>query len=143
MKTLLEFPRTVWNSVFRNPIPDSDLGRSQTSFTNFFLHIHPVKVNRHTLKPLYTLGLGLMSFFLFVILVFTGILLINQMTTKTPPTNKSCPISTPTLKSNSAKGILSLGNPTSASAPAKPKPCNKPNVKATSQGYLTVSPFFP
>ncbi len=76
MKTLLEFPRTVWNSVFRNPIPDSDLGRSQTSFTNFFLHIHPVKVNRHTLKPLYTLGLGLMSFFLFVILVFTGILLM-------------------------------------------------------------------
>ncbi len=76
MKTILEFPRTVWNSVFRNPIPDSDLGRSQTSFTNFFLHIHPVKVNRHTLKPLYTLGLGLMSFFLFVILVFTGILLM-------------------------------------------------------------------
>ncbi len=76
MKTLLEFPRTVWNSVFRNPIPDSDLGRSQTSFTNFFLHIHPVKVNRHTLKPLYTMGLGLMSFFLFVILVFSGILLM-------------------------------------------------------------------
>lgn len=76
MKALLDFPRLVWNSVFRHPIPDSDLGRSQTSFTNFFLHIHPVKVNKHTLKPWYTLGLGLMSFFLFVVLVFTGILLM-------------------------------------------------------------------
>ena len=45
-------------------------------FTNFFLHIHPVKVNKHTLKPWYTMGLGLMSFFLFVILVFTGVLLM-------------------------------------------------------------------
>jgi quinol-cytochrome oxidoreductase complex cytochrome b subunit len=76
MKTLLEFPRTVWTSVFRHPLPGSDLGRSQTSFTNFFLHIHPVKVNKHTLKPWYTMGLGLMSFFLFVILVFTGVLLM-------------------------------------------------------------------
>jgi quinol-cytochrome oxidoreductase complex cytochrome b subunit len=76
MKTLLEFPRVVWDSVFRHPLPDSDLGRSQTSFTNFFLHIHPVKVNRHTLKPWYTMGLGLMSFFLFVILVFSGVLLM-------------------------------------------------------------------
>ena len=76
MKTLLEFPKTVWSSIFRHPLPDSDLGRAQTSFSNFFLHIHPVKVNKHTLKPWYTLGLGLMSLFLFVILVFTGILLM-------------------------------------------------------------------
>ena len=76
MKTLLDFPKALWSSVFRHPLPDSDLGRAQTSFTNFFLHIHPVKVNRHTLKPWYTMGLGLMSLFLFVILVFTGILLM-------------------------------------------------------------------
>ncbi|MBL8237238.1 MAG: cytochrome b N-terminal domain-containing protein [Bryobacterales bacterium] len=69
-------PQEVWSSLFRHPLPDSDLGRSQTSFTNFFLHIHPVKVNVHTLKPLYTMGLGLISFFLFVILTVTGILLM-------------------------------------------------------------------
>ncbi len=69
-------PANVWHSIFRNPLPSNDLERSSTSFTNFFLHIHPVKVNRNTLRPLYTLGLGLISFFLFVILVVTGILLM-------------------------------------------------------------------
>ncbi|HXX02544.1 MAG TPA: cytochrome b N-terminal domain-containing protein, partial [Candidatus Acidoferrales bacterium] len=53
-----------------------DLGRASTSFTNFFLHLHPVKVHRHSLKATYTLGLGLISFFLFFILVVTGILLM-------------------------------------------------------------------
>jgi len=76
LTTLKEFPGNVWSSIFRHPLPSSDLGRSQTSFTNFFLHIHPVKVNRHTLKPWYTMGLGLMSFFLFVILTVSGILLM-------------------------------------------------------------------
>ncbi len=71
-----EFPANVWNSVFRNPLPRSDVGRASTSFTNFFLHIHPVKVHRNTLRPVYTLGLGLISFFLFVILTVTGVLLM-------------------------------------------------------------------
>jgi quinol-cytochrome oxidoreductase complex cytochrome b subunit len=69
-------PRVIWESVFRNPIPETDLQRSSTSFTNFFLHIHPVKVHRNTLRPIYTLGLGLMSLFLFLILVVTGVLLM-------------------------------------------------------------------
>jgi quinol-cytochrome oxidoreductase complex cytochrome b subunit len=71
-----ELPSNVWSSVFRNPLPSTDLERASTSFTNFFLHIHPVKVNRHTLRPGYTLGLGLMSTFLFAILVVTGVLLM-------------------------------------------------------------------
>jgi len=71
-----EFPANVWSSIFRNPLPSNDLERASTSFTNFFLHVHPVKVDRHTLRPLYTLGLGLMSFFLFLILVVTGVLLM-------------------------------------------------------------------
>ncbi len=73
---LREMPSNVWSSIFRNPVPSTDLERASTSFTNFFLHIHPVKVNRHTLRPSYTLGLGLMSTFLFLILVATGILLM-------------------------------------------------------------------
>ena len=71
-----ELPGNVWDSIFRNPLPHSDLGRASTSFTNFFLHIHPVKVHKNTLRPVYTLGLGLISFFLFLILVVTGILLM-------------------------------------------------------------------
>lgn len=76
LSSLKNFPQNVWHSVFRHPLPASDLGRASTSFSNFFLHIHPVKVSRHTLKPWYTLGLGLISFFLFVILIFTGVLLM-------------------------------------------------------------------
>jgi len=71
-----ELPSNVWSSVFRNPLPSTDLERAQTSFTNFFLHLHPVKVNRNTLRPAYTLGLGLISLFLFLILVVTGVLLM-------------------------------------------------------------------
>jgi quinol-cytochrome oxidoreductase complex cytochrome b subunit len=74
--TLKELPSNVWSSVFRNPVPVTDLERASTSFTNFFLHIHPVKVNRNTLRPGYTLGLGLISTFLFMILVVTGVLLM-------------------------------------------------------------------
>jgi len=74
--TIAALPRNVWDSIFRHPLPDSDLGASQTSFSNFFLHIHPVKVHKNTLRPLYTLGLGVMSFVTFVVLTVTGILLM-------------------------------------------------------------------
>jgi len=76
LTTLRELPSNVWNSIFRNPLPSTDLERSSTSFTNFFLHIHPVKVHKNTLRPVYTLGLGLISLFLFLILVVTGVLLM-------------------------------------------------------------------
>jgi quinol-cytochrome oxidoreductase complex cytochrome b subunit len=76
MGAVRELPANVWNSIFRNPLPSTDLERASTSFTNFFLHLHPVKVHRNTLRPIYTLGLGLMSLFLFLILVVTGVLLM-------------------------------------------------------------------
>jgi quinol-cytochrome oxidoreductase complex cytochrome b subunit len=73
---LKQLPRNIWTSIFRHPLPSTELGQAQTSFTNFFLHIHPVKVNRHTLKATYTFGLGLLSFFLFVLLTISGVLLM-------------------------------------------------------------------
>ena len=76
LATLMDLPKNVWNSIFRNPLPSNDLERSATTFTNFFLHIHPVKVHKNSLRPAYTFGLGLISFFLFVILTVTGILLM-------------------------------------------------------------------
>ena len=76
LSVLLGFPSAVWTSVFRNDLPHTDLGRSRTSFTNFFLHIHPVKVHKHTLRPWFTMGLGLISLFLFLTLTVTGVLLM-------------------------------------------------------------------
>jgi len=75
-KDLMNFPTNVVKSIFRNPLPSSDRGRAATSFTNFFLHIQPVRVSRQALRPTYTMGLGLISFFLFVILTGTGVLLM-------------------------------------------------------------------
>ncbi len=76
LSSLRALPLNVWHSIFRNPVPSNDLERSATTFTNFFLHIHPVKVHRNSLRPIYTMGLGLVSFFLFLILVLTGIALM-------------------------------------------------------------------
>jgi quinol-cytochrome oxidoreductase complex cytochrome b subunit len=73
---LRDLPRNLWRSVFRNPLPSSDLGRSQTSFANFFLHIHPVKTHAHSLRPTFTFGLGVIAFSLFIILAATGVLLM-------------------------------------------------------------------
>ena len=73
---LKNMPAAAWSSVFRHNLPHTDLGRSQTSFTNFFLHIHPVKVHRNTIRPWFTMGLGLISLFLFLILTVTGVLLM-------------------------------------------------------------------
>ncbi len=76
LENLKALPRNVWSSIFRNPLPSSDLARSQTTFSNLFLHIHPVKTHAHSLKPWYTLGLGVIAFSLFVILTTTGVLLM-------------------------------------------------------------------
>jgi len=76
LANLLALPRNVWDSIFRNPLPSSDLARSQTTFSNLFLHIHPVKTHAHSLRPWYTLGLGVISFSLFVVLSVGGVLLM-------------------------------------------------------------------
>ena len=51
LSVIRKMPAAVWSSVFRNDLPHTDLGRSKTSFTNFFLHMHPVKVHKNTLRP--------------------------------------------------------------------------------------------
>lgn len=66
----------VGRSVFRVGLPQSRLEQSQAMVSSFLLHIQPAKVNRHALRPTYTLGLGLISLYLFFILVGTGVLLM-------------------------------------------------------------------
>ncbi len=75
-KSITDFPDHVAKSIFRNPVPSSDRGRAATSFTNFFLHLQPVRVSRHSLRPTYTFGLGLICFFLFLVLALTGVALM-------------------------------------------------------------------
>src|SRR5512137_3013005 len=75
-QNIIDLPKNVWRSVFRNPLPSSDLGRSQTTFTNLFLHIHPIKTHANSLRPWYTMGLGVFSLSLFIILSASGFLLM-------------------------------------------------------------------
>jgi quinol-cytochrome oxidoreductase complex cytochrome b subunit len=44
--------------------------------SNVFLHIHPVKVSRKSLRWSYSLGLGVISVILFLVLAWTGVLLM-------------------------------------------------------------------
>ncbi|MHC4608771.1 MAG: cytochrome b N-terminal domain-containing protein [Planctomycetota bacterium] len=60
----------------RHGRPTSDRARTQTVIQNFFLHIHPTRVHTHTLKWCTTVGLGVMTTALFLILVLTGVLLM-------------------------------------------------------------------
>jgi quinol-cytochrome oxidoreductase complex cytochrome b subunit len=66
----------VWRSFFRHGWPDNPLDRSLVMTSNVFLHLHPVKVNRRSLKWSYSFGLGVISATLFAVLVFTGVLLM-------------------------------------------------------------------
>ena len=47
---------------------------------NFFLHIHANRVHVHSMKPTFTFGLGIMLGFLFLIMLFTGVVLMIYYT---------------------------------------------------------------
>jgi quinol-cytochrome oxidoreductase complex cytochrome b subunit len=71
-----------WKAVFRPGSPfrrgyqDNPRNRAMVMVNNLLYHLHPVKVKRHSVRFSYTLCLGGLSFFLFVILTLTGIFLM-------------------------------------------------------------------
>ncbi|NOX58338.1 MAG: DUF4405 domain-containing protein [Planctomycetes bacterium] len=73
---LVSTPREFRDSVVRHGKPTSDRAKSQVVMSNFFLHILPVRIHMHSLKAATTLGLGVATFVLFIILCFTGVLLM-------------------------------------------------------------------
>lgn len=76
LDNLKKVPRSLWESFFRHGPPSTDRTRSETVFHNLFLHIHPVRVHRWSLRPSFTLGLGLAATSCYVILIVTGLLLM-------------------------------------------------------------------
>src|SRR5205823_4497691 len=64
------------SAVFRHGLPLTDKIAARTALTNFVLHIHPVRVRRSWIRMSYTLCLGGLSFFLFIVLTVTGLLLM-------------------------------------------------------------------
>jgi quinol-cytochrome oxidoreductase complex cytochrome b subunit len=66
----------VYTSVFRSGIPADRRSRMLAVLTNVFLHLHPVQLPKHAVKLGYTWCMGGLSFFLFLVLTVTGILLM-------------------------------------------------------------------
>lgn len=60
----------------RSPQPAGSKARIRAITKNFFLHFHSPKIHAYTLNPGFTLGLGVINFTLFFILLFSGILLM-------------------------------------------------------------------
>ncbi len=67
-------------SPFKKGYSDSPRNRSYVVMNNVLYHLHPVKVKRHGVKLSYTLCLGGLSFFLFILLTITGIVLMFYYT---------------------------------------------------------------
>ncbi len=66
----------LWKSIFRHDFTDTPRTRLQRVFGNVFLHLHPVRVPKDAIRVSYTWGLGGLSFYLFLVLTVTGILLM-------------------------------------------------------------------
>jgi cytochrome b6 len=65
-----------WKSIFRRGPAVTNRTRSVAVFGNLFFHLLPVKVRDKSLRTRATYYLGSLSFFLFLQLVITGILLM-------------------------------------------------------------------
>lgn len=66
----------VKGSIIRNGWPTSVRGRSLAVMNSVFLHLHPIRTRQNAIKMTYTFGLGGISFFLFLVLTLTGVLLM-------------------------------------------------------------------
>jgi len=66
----------LWKSVLRVKHDETPRSRALGVLSNVFLHLHPAKVNRDAVRYSYTWGMGGMTFYVYITLVFTGTLLM-------------------------------------------------------------------
>jgi quinol---cytochrome c reductase cytochrome b subunit, bacillus type len=67
---------SVYRSIVRHGVADTNRNRSLVVFENLFLHVHPVKVRQKTLRLSHTYWLGGISLACALVLIATGILLM-------------------------------------------------------------------
>ncbi len=82
-ESIRQLPRNIKESVFRREGGTAEQERAAAIFGNIFLHLHPVRVHINSLRLSYTFGLGLISFFLFILLTASGVLLMFYYTPAT------------------------------------------------------------
>ncbi len=66
----------LFRSIFRVKHDDTPRNRALSVLTNVFFHLHPAKINRDAVRYSYTWGMGGITFYLFIVLTFTGVLLM-------------------------------------------------------------------
>lgn len=66
----------VYKSIFRVKHDETARSRTLGVLSNVFLHLHPAKVNRDAVRYSFTWGMGGISFYLFWVLTWTGVLLM-------------------------------------------------------------------
>jgi cytochrome b6 len=66
----------LYKSIFRVKHDDSERSRALGVLTNVFFHLHPAKINRDAVRYSYTWGMGGITFYLFLVLTLTGVLLM-------------------------------------------------------------------
>jgi cytochrome b6 len=77
VKALKEPDKTqLYKSIFRVKHDDKPRSRALGVLSNVFLHLHPAKINRDAVSYNYTWGMGGITFYLFIVLTFTGALLM-------------------------------------------------------------------
>ncbi len=67
---------SVYRSIVRHGIADTNRNRSLVVFENLFLHVHPVKVRAKTLRFTHTYWLGGITLVCSLVLIATGVLLM-------------------------------------------------------------------
>ena len=72
----LLFRNYVWQSIFRTGYPNTPRNQMLVVATNVFLHLHPTRIHRTHVKITHTYCLGGVSFFMFLGLTVTGVLLM-------------------------------------------------------------------
>jgi quinol-cytochrome oxidoreductase complex cytochrome b subunit len=66
----------IYRSIYRVPSGDTPRTRLLWILDTVYLHLHPSHVSRHGVKYFYTWGMGGISFLVYLILTFTGVLLM-------------------------------------------------------------------
>ncbi len=66
----------VYKSIFRVKHDQTARSRTLGVLSNVFLHLHPARVNRDAVRFSFTWGMGGISFYLFWVLTWTGVLLM-------------------------------------------------------------------
>jgi len=70
------FHNYLWRSVFRSGYPNTPRNQMLAIATNVFLHLHPTRIHKTHVKITHTYCLGGLSFFMFLGLTVTGVMLM-------------------------------------------------------------------